>query len=648
MTIFSGLKSGGGEELQQSNVTARLLVVLMICTAAINLNILYNGFVFDDIYQIVGNQWIRSIRFIPEIFTHDVFNGEGAQSSNFYRPMMQIVYLLTYQVFSLKAWGFHLVNILLHCAVTAMVFLILSHKPSDSGSAPIASSPVVSFVAALLFALHPVHSEVVAWAACVPELSFTLFGLLSVYFNMKSHREFTRPYYLSVTFFALALLCKETAVTLLPILFLYDWAVSKEKPGTRRYLMKYFPFLLATAGYALLRFDALNGAVPNKVHQDLTLFQTLINVMVLFSQYLWKLFLPVNLSAYYVFHPAPSSATLGTVTSMIAVAAFLVLLGASFKKSRTAFWGMLVMVIPLLPAFYIQGLGEAVFAERYLYFPSVGFVLVVGSVLSCDGARLHRFQQPMVAALLLVIALFAVATLQRNRVWHDEMSLWSDTIKKAPDGFIPQQNLGMTYYKNGDLKNAEKYLSLVCSHKDVSIKSLTALAGIYVETDRPEMSLDLLQRAEELSPQNPQILIMLSNAYKTLGKEELAQSYHKKAETIFPDLDQVLSQRVLGLCRDGERLLSENKVPEAEVRIREAYSTMPGMVEVLIDMGSLLATKGDTAKALEYFNKAVAKAPSNPIPHFNMSMLYEMMGKTAEANRELIKSKELEAEAKDR
>jgi Flp pilus assembly protein TadD len=441
------------------------------------------------------------------------------------------------------------------------------------------------------------------------------------------------------------LLCKETAVTILPILFLYDWAVSRQRLGLRRYLLKYLPYLAAIGGYALLRFNALHGAIPVRMHQGMTFLQTLINIVVLFSGYLGKLLVPVNLSAYYVFHAVASMATVGFIVSVVSVAAFALLVGFSFSRSRTAFWAMMMMVVSLLPVFYIQGFGEAVFAERYLYFPSVGYVLAVGSFLSYATVRLHRCKPFLAVLLPLVLVMFAAATFLRNRVWHDEMSLWTDTIQKAPDGFLPQQNLGMVYYQNGDLKNAEKYLSLACLSKSMSVDSLTALAGIYGETERPELSLHLLQRADEKSPQNPQILIMLSHVYKVLGKGELAHIYHKKAESLFPDIDEMLTQRVQSLCQEGERLLSQNKVPEAEVRIREAYSTMPELPAVLIDMGSLLATKGDPAKAMEFFTQAARKAPGNPLPHFNMSVAYEMMGKMAEAKAELAKSKALAAEA---
>ena len=181
------------------------MLIIAIVVLSAYANTLLNGFVYDDRQQVLQNPWITNIRYLPNILFSSVWAFEGDHGgSNYYRPVMHLIYMAEYHLFGLKAWGWHLVNIIIHTLNSTMVFLIAStffrlstennQEQETSREAlsivdqyTIRNSPISAFIAALLFAMHPINTEPVAWIAGIPELSFTFFYLLSFYLYRRSH-----------------------------------------------------------------------------------------------------------------------------------------------------------------------------------------------------------------------------------------------------------------------------------------------------------------------------------------------------------------------------------------------------------------------------------------------------------------------------
>src|SRR5579863_6398694 len=154
--------------MREKNRTLGTFVILFLLAFLPYSNIFFNQFVYDDGFQVVGNPYAHSFKYLRQIFTTSVWSFQGAQGvSNYYRPMMTLGYLLTYQVAGLVPFSFHLANILLNGIVVWLVFLILRRFSGER----------VALVAAGLFALHPVHTEAVAWIAAVTDLELAVFYL---------------------------------------------------------------------------------------------------------------------------------------------------------------------------------------------------------------------------------------------------------------------------------------------------------------------------------------------------------------------------------------------------------------------------------------------------------------------------------------
>src|SRR5215469_18977136 len=151
--------------------TAQLLLVLVFCAVGPYANTLLNGFVYDDNTQVMNNPYIQNLHHLREIFTTTVWSYIGTQGvTNYYRPVMTAGYLMCYRLFGPLAYGFHLANVLLHTAVVCALFFVAWSLLQRRGAA---------FASALVFALHPIHTESVAWVAAVTDLELTFFYLLT-------------------------------------------------------------------------------------------------------------------------------------------------------------------------------------------------------------------------------------------------------------------------------------------------------------------------------------------------------------------------------------------------------------------------------------------------------------------------------------
>ena len=146
-------------------------------------NTLLNNFVYDDSFQVVENPYVHSFRYLKEIFTTTVWSFQGAQGfTNYYRPLMTFGYLLSYQIAGAIPFSFHLANIILHGIVVWLMFYVLRRFSGER----------VALVAAGLFALHPIHTESVAWIAAVTDLELSVFYLATFLLYLRLRRDGSR------------------------------------------------------------------------------------------------------------------------------------------------------------------------------------------------------------------------------------------------------------------------------------------------------------------------------------------------------------------------------------------------------------------------------------------------------------------------
>ena len=231
-------------------------VLVVLAAVAVYANTLRNGFVYDDLHQVLEDPRIRGLGGLSDIFSSGVWSFKWGPSS-YYRPMMQLSYLLTYQVAELSPWAYHLVNTLLHAGATLALYALGLRVLADQRRAALAAATV----AALVFAVHPLHTEPVAWIAAVGDLQLALYGLLSILLYLRALDGRRWAHVGALACYALALLSKEPAVVLPAILLAVDLLWSRQR-SLRDAVIRLTPFALLTVGYFVVRTVVLGGVAP--------------------------------------------------------------------------------------------------------------------------------------------------------------------------------------------------------------------------------------------------------------------------------------------------------------------------------------------------------------------------------------------------
>lgn len=568
--------------------TAISILIIFLVSFGVYSNTLFNGFVYDDTSQILENPLIIDVRNLPRILTTSAWGFQNVSTaSNFYRPMMNIAYMIIFYIFGLVPIGFHLTNIAFHAATSALVFLVVRELLLHCGRQG-TSVDLPAFAAGLLFAAHPVHTEVVAWAASFPELSLTFFVLISFYLYMKCGRDLKKGYFLSVVSFFLATLSKEPALVLPFVLMAYDYCFPPAPYPLRPapyFLKRYIPYVVAACCYLFLRFYALKGFAPLKPYLRLTGYEYLTNLFPLFGQYIEKLFVPVGLNAYAVFHPVSLAQTRGILSLVVSVA-FILFSIAALRKSKILFLSSLFVSLPLVPALLMfptfgAGDGECLaFAERYLYLPSFGFVLIAAFIVfrirtGRQGLNIH-----LNIILIAVLVSYCAGTIARNAVWRDDYALFSDIVRQSPHSPFPHYMLGNAYAQRGQPANAATEFKTALGLKPDYAPVHHNLGMIYMGQKQFVEASAEFETALKFKPDYANAYNHLGVAYAAQGRiQDAIQEYRKAIEI---DSGSAEAHNNLGIAYAGA-----GRIREAFDEFNAAIMITPGYVEARHNLDSL-------------------------------------------------------------
>ena len=596
----------------QKQLTYRRGIIILL-VLAVYAATLTHGFVWDDTYIIVNNPLLEKLGNIPHFFlSEDTIE----DSTGYYRPLTYISFALERALWGVNPVGYHSTNLVLHILVVLLFYAVIS---------ALFKKERLAFVAALVFALHPVAGETVNFLAGGRNtLLSACFGLLSLLFYVRK-----KPVPALVSF-TLAIFSKEFAL-LLPVVFVfYDFRLQREKFRIRRYI----PFLIPIAGYLTLRSYAVQKA--NFLAE--IGFSNIITAPYLVVRYALNLLIPVQLKVLY--SPQPDMA-IGIVCSVVVV----VMMGAIFffRKHDELLFSACWFFLFLLPVINIIPLHTTtMLADRYAYFSLMGFALCLAFVICKLNGR------AMTVGIVTLCTLYAFIDFSQNSIWKNEVELFTRMTKDAPDTFVGFKNLGLSYYKKGEITHAVNNLEAADSKTDIPTKFLIGDAYIFWKENMPDKAEKSLFKVLDREPLNPEPYLILMMMHEQYGNKIRAQSYRDKVEEMGHEIDEVLSNRTIELCRAGETFLSRRQYIDAEIFFWQALKINPEFIPALVDMGSMKAEQGDYANAVRYLNKALAIDPLHPPAHYNLSMVYRMQGKIADAQNEMIKFREAESAAKQK
>lgn len=608
-----------------------VIAVLLALATVPYLNTLLNGFVYDDHTQITNNPYLRDFHHLGEIFTTTVWSYMGAEGvTNYYRPLMTLGYAACYRVFGPMAYGFHLVSLLLHAVVVLLVFAIVERVTSDR---------VWAFVAGALFAIHPVHTESVAWIAAVTDVELTVFALLTFYSFVSlvgsppgKSRGMAARMTGMLAAFVLALFSKEQALMLPLLAMAYEYLCRADRLRTSagQKLARYGPFWFVAAAYLLWRVHFIGAFAPVHQMRSLTTKQIVLSALALIGGYAGKLLWPVRLCAFYVFHPHARVAGLPVLAGAAAlgtlVLLFLVLGRSSEPGLRFAAFGIAWLVVTLAPVLNARWMAANVFAERYLYLPSVGFCWAMGGVFSWlwrHTAEQAGWRRALLAGSLILGALATLRIATRNREWRDDITLYTRTLQQSPDAYPILNNLGTVYWQDGRVADAEAVWRQALA---VAPQSAIVLNNLGLAASRRKQyasAVDLFQRAIALKPEFTDPHLNLGNAERALGQRAAAKAEFGRAITLSPLNDRAH----LAL---GELLLDEDRPADALGEFQASLRAAP-TAAAYDDLGESVLRLKNTQAAEQAWRAALSLDRFDSRARFDLGGLYLEQGRRREA-----------------
>ena len=633
---------------------AAALASLLLLVAAAHVTSLRNGFVnFDDPLYVTRNALIQqtTLRGAARVFAEFMVGD--------YYPLNALSYVVDFNVWGLEPFGYHLTNLLLHLANVALVYLLVVALRFPRRSA---------LATAVLFGVHPVTTEVVAWVSqrkTLMSVCFVLLSLLSYLRFAEGRRK--RWYVASVAFCMAALLSKAAAVVIPALIMLFELCLRRER--ARRAALRAMPFLVVAsigAGLAIHTEHRVGVGFGTDLARVPAVFRawTMLDAL---TKYAGMVLFPLHASPVYAdpFLRTPWHAgVLGGVCLGLGSAYVFV---RSWRERRVAafcvgwVWVCLLPVCNLVPMPVFR-------ANRYLYLPAIGlFAGVAAALTRALRSRWRHRGWAVVGALTLVWAGMAAV---RGTRWRTSEALWRPVIRAEPRNTLALTNLAMYWLDRGEALRAEGLLRRVVERQPEDAEAHSNLAKSLLKTRNLAGALRHARRALARDPDNVLLRYNVAAVLLECGQrpEAVAHVHAALAEAEARNNEDALAQIRRGLKATGEARLALDAA-RALVRVdqtkgehwvalaadfvaqgqlgradqalaaAERAGARPG--QVMYWQGTLAARRGDMGRALPLLHAAIRSEPHNAEFHRRLGVALAAGGQTGPALSAMVRATEL-------
>jgi protein O-mannosyl-transferase len=609
--------------------------------------VLYSGslsfdFVWDDLPQIVNSPIIRSWSNLPRAFGSDLWY-HMARHQVYYRPLFVAWSMLNYTLFGLRPWGWHLGAILLHVGAVVSVFLLVRRLGLEYWTAALA---------ALIFAVHPVHIEPVAWVSAASDSMVTMFAAFAFTAFLKGRDSAQKRNVawrvISLALLASALLTKEMAVVFSALVGIYSWLnpLDRQSSAARRLgsaALEAAPYALVTLAYVLLRKHALLQATgqfdPN--HGVMDVVRTLPLVL---AVYLRQLVIPIGITGLY-YTPYVTTAILSQIVLPVVLLATIVAGLWSWNrregKSIVAFAG-LWLLIGLAPALYLRNFGNGDFVrDRYMYLPSIGFAILASMALRhLPSIRNWSAQTAQIGAVVVLCGAYGVASLTQQVYWGSDLLLLVRGQSLYPGNPYTMAGLAKEYSQRGANDQAIALAeAVVRDHPEYGYGPL-ALAESYIRAGRFTEGRVWLNRVNPDYAKSEVGMAGVAGLYGQMGDYERALALCSEILEKEPNLYSALYN-----C--GNIDLMDGQYKEAEQMLSRAVELVPEQAAPKHFLGRALFKDGRNAEAQGYLLQAVAMDPSVWDYHYWLAESFEQSGNIPAARTEYQRALLLNKDSKE-
>ena len=569
-------------------------LVIAFSTFAAFLPALQNQFVsWDDAENFLDNPHYRGLG-----WTH--LRWMWTTHLGHYIPLTWMTLGLDYLLWGMNPVGYHLTSLLLHAANAVVFFFVVRRlltlalpSPAERGHALTVSAGF----AALVFAIHPLRVESVAWVTERRDVLSGLFYLLTILLYLRACERGARSrgwYGLSVAAFVLALLSKSMVVNLPVVLLILDvyplrrlgGAVGWWSEPARRVYVEKIPFvLLAAAASAVALMAQLSHNTMVSVVQLSALGRLALSVYGL-SFYLWKTVAPVNLSPLYELPPTVNPWAPPFLLSYGLVVAITALVLALRRPLPGLLAAWVAYVVVLLPVLGIFQSGPQIAADRYTYLASLGWAILVSA-----GVLSHWRRRPFLFTGLAACVLFGLGILTWNQVqvWRDSEKLWTHALATYPKSSIAENNLG----------------------------------NVRADQSKLAEAIEHYRQALDIDPEHASAHYNLGNVLAQQGKLAEASEHHRQALRLKPDYADAHNNL-------GNVLAQQGMLAEASEQYQRALQIRPDDADAHNNLGNALAQQGKLSEAVDHYRQALKIKPDFAKAASNLGLALAQQGKLAE------------------
>lgn len=551
------------------------LILILVLTAAVYLNSLSNRLVWDDHLFLENWNAITSYNNVGEIL-----KGSAPPSQDkIFRPVRGLIWLVDYQTFGANPFFYHLQALLIHLGTTFFVYLIafkiLKRVQDDRSGLRVGQVSMPAFLTALFFGIHPIHTETIDYISASVETFGSLFFFISFYLYLyysdlpKKVKNYLREITLagSVLFAALAFFTYEMTLVLPVLILIYEFVVQKTKFGLKSFGNRIYPFsgiAVSAAVYLFVRLIILQIGSRTE-YLAYSFYHTKLVMVQVFIRYVFLMLFPWNQTAihnlvgefpssmipYDRLDPVLNLTVFDTpvLLSILGIGALLALAIRYREDFPVPAFGVLWFFVSLLPVSYIIPHGGAM-AEKYLYIASFGFILSVvymgiigyfniAERVKGQKSKVKQLETVFLGGVIVLTAIFSVLTFQRNMVWKDDISLFTDVVKKSPGNLMANYTLGIWYGKYNYFEEAEYYYGKALEKAPEFWEARYNLGNLYLKQAK-------FDEAE--------------NEYSGIVK---AYPEHTPAKNILANID-LIKESTPSMTPDGDLLVKFEKRPEFE------------------------------------------------------------------------------------
>jgi protein O-mannosyl-transferase len=544
-----------------------------------------------------------------------------------YYPLVYSIFWVEYKLWGDTTLGYHLINILLHAFSALLLWKILRRLQVPG-----------AYLAAAIFALHPVCVESVAW---ISEIKNTLSGALYlgaalVYLRFDRTRNW-KFYFVTLGLFLLGLMSKTVIATLPAALLVIFWW-QRGKLSWKQDVLPLLPFFVVGIGAGLFtawvewKFVGARGS-----EYDFTLIERVLIAGRVIWFYLGKLVWPVDL--IFIYPRWHVSQTVGW-QYLFPITALLVSVGlwwlSRWNRGPLAAWLFFVgTLFPVLGFINVYPFCFSFVADHFQYLASIGPITLAAAgiaILFRSLRNQRQFLGPVVCGTLLLV--LGVLSWRQSGMYTDIETLWQTTIARNPDCWLAHNNLGGYFYREGRVKKAlEHYQRAVQIDPDVS-EAQNNLGAALAAEGRFDEAIEAYRKAIQIRPDDANALNNLGMALAARGQFDDAIENYRKAIQIYPD--DADTQDNLGAA-----LTSKGRLDEAAQCYQRALAIDSDFAKTYNNLGILLAKQGRITEAIEHYQKAIELNPDNAKIYDNFGKLLVTQGRTPEGVEQFQKALEV-------